>query len=124
MQYVMRSQIATHYLSTMWQILRAMNGVLTGILQNTNEIMTSPEGKNILGNTNFILAMGLSHTDRMNLKEFLDLSAAEVKLLTDPREGTGLLCAGSLRIPVDNFIDRHKHPELFNMINTKGKTAA
>ena len=124
MQYVMRSQIATHYLSTMWQILRAMNGVLTGILQNTNEIMASAEGKNILGNSNFVMAMGLSHTDRMNLKEFLNLSATEVNLLTDPREGTGLLCAGSLRIPVDNYIDRHKHPELFNLINTKGKTAA
>lgn len=124
MQYVMKSQIATRYLGNMWAILRAMNGVLTGILQNTNDILSSAEGRNILGNTNFILAMGLSHTDRMNLKEFLNLSSTEVKLLTDPREGTGLFCAGSLRIPVDNYIDENKHPELFGLINTKGKAAA
>ena len=123
MQYVMKSQIATRYLGTMWAILRAMNGVLTGILQNTNDILATAEGKNILGNTNFILAMGLSHTDRMNLKEFLSLSQTEVDLLRDPREGTGLFCAGSLRIPVDNFIDRLRHPELFEIINTRGDVA-
>ncbi len=124
MQSILTSVSATRFLSKIWAMLRAFNGVPTGIMQNTNALLATQEGQEIMSNTNFIMALGLSQIDRQNLGEFLHLSEAELAVLTDPKPGCGLLCAGALRIPIDNTLDCDEYPELYSLIKTSGDEKA
>ncbi len=121
MQSVMTSVSAAAFISGMFAMLRKWKGVPSGILQNTNPLFFSQEGRNILGNAGGIIAMSMKQTDRKNLSEFLELSETEENFLRDTKPGQGLLVTEGLKIPFDLRLDKDRDPELYELINTSGE---
>ena len=118
MQTVMGSETSTKPLANIWETVRQFNGVPTGILQNTNNILATVEGRNIINNTNTMIILDTGTTDRTNLVNFLQLSETEADHISNAERGHGLFCAGSLRIPFNNWVDPRLYPEIFELIKT------
>ena len=121
MQSVMDSETSTRPLANLWQTVRKFNGIPTGILQNTTGLMSSEEGLSILNNTNTMFILDVGSTDRTNLSDYLRLSDTEADYISNVERGHGLLCAGSLRVPFDNYIDQEKYPDIYDLIKTSSR---
>ena len=118
MQTVMGSDTSTKPLANIWETMRQFNGVPTGILQNTNNILATVEGRNILNNTNTMIILDTGTTDRTNLVNYLQLSQTEADKISNADRGHGLFCAGSLKIPFNNWVDQKRYPEIYELIKT------
>ena len=118
MQSIMSSDTSIRPIANIWQTIRKFGGVPTGILQNTANILASNEGRNIMNNSNTVIILDVGADDRVNLGKFLHLSDKESDYINNVRTGSGLFCAGALRVPFDNYIDKEQFPEIYELIDT------
>ena len=71
----------------------------------------------MLSNSDFVLMLNQSQTDRQRLAELLHISNRQQKYITNAKEGAGLLYAGEAMIPLyDEF---PKDTELYKVMSTK-----
>lgn len=105
------------YLKQIWKMARKWAGVPTGIMQNTEDLYRSEDGRAILNNTSFVIMLKSSIMDRQNLAELFNLSATQVECINDGAEkGHGLLYTGTVTIPFGlNF---PKNTELYKIMTT------
>ena len=105
------------YLKQIWKMARKWAGVPTGIMQNTEDLYRSEDGRAILNNTSFVIMLKSSIMDRQNLAELFNLSATQVECINDSAEkGHGLLYTGTVTIPFGlNF---PKNTELYKIMTT------
>ena len=68
---LLKSDAAVDFLVQIWKRARKWNGIPTGIMQNTEDILRSEATRNIINNTSFITMMNSSQIDRSNLQELL-----------------------------------------------------
>lgn len=108
------------YLKQIWKMARKWMGVPTGIMQNTEDLYRSEDGRAILNNTSFVIMLKSSLMDRQNLAELFNLSATQVECINDSAEkGHGLLYTGTVTVPFGlNF---PKKTELYKIMTTDVK---
>lgn len=82
-------------LATIWKRARKYGGVPTGITQNVEDLLKSPTCKTLLSNCNFIQILNQAALDRENLRELLQLSDAQVDVITEAPKGQGLIYTGT-----------------------------
>lgn len=105
------------YLKQIWKMARKWMGVPTGIMQNTEDLYRSEDGRAILNNTSFVIMLKSSLMDRQNLAELFNLSATQVECINDSADrGHGLLYTGAVTIPFG--LDFPKKTALYKIMTT------
>lgn len=96
---------------------RKWNGVITGITQDVEDLLISPEAKGILNNSGFILMMNQSPIGRAELQNLYQISSSLLAYITDKPPGMGLLYNGSSIIPINNKFP--KDTNFYRIMTTK-----
>ena len=103
---LLQSDSAASFLMQIWKRARKWNGVPTGIMQNTEDLLRSTDARNIINNTSFVLMLALPKLDRVNLSDLLQIPESQLEYITNNEPGTGLIYNGKTIIPFKNIYDR------------------
>ena len=96
---------------------RKWNGIITGITQDVEDLLITPESKGIFTNSGFILMMNQSPIGRGELANLYQISSSLLGFITDKPPGTGLLYNGSSIVPFENKFPQDT--KLYKMLTTK-----
>ena len=117
MHLLLKEEQTAAYTVEIWKRFRKWGGVPTGITQNVNDLLTSREVENILGNSDFKLLLNQASGDREILARQLGISPHQLSYVTQSGEGEGLVIYGGTIIP---FVDRFpKDTELYRLMTSK-----
>ena len=117
MHLLLKEEQTAAYTVEIWKRFRKWGGIPTGITQNVNDLLTSREVENILGNSDFMLLLNQAAADREILAKQLGISPHQLSYVTQSAEGEGLVFYGNTIIP---FIDKFpKDTELYRIMTTK-----
>ena len=105
------------YSGEIYKRFRKWGGIPTGITQNVNELLASPEIQNVLENSDFLLLLNQGAGDREILAQRLNLSPKQMAYVTNSEAGEGLIIFGGTVLPfVDNF---PQHTQLYKIMSTR-----
>ena len=105
------------YSGEIYKRFRKWGGMPTGITQNVNELLESPEIRNVLENSDFLLILNQGAGDREILARQLNISPKQLAYVTNSEAGEGLIFFGNVILP---FVD--KFPEntmLYKIMSTR-----
>lgn len=100
----------------LWKRIRKMGGFCTGLTQDAEDILKSYTGRTMIENSEMVVMLSLQHKNRMQLKDLLGLSDAQLKYITNAKAGAGLIKTGKYIVPFQNNIP--KDTKLYKIINT------
>ena len=87
--------------STSWKRIRKYNGLVTGVNEK-RELFRSDTARLMLANSEFLLLLNQSSTDRDELANLLHISDTQLGYITNVAAGCGLIrCAGNI-VPFEN----------------------
>ncbi|MEG0410276.1 MAG: ATP-binding protein [Erysipelotrichaceae bacterium] len=112
-----KSSYCTTFFKELWKRARKYNAVVTGITQNVEELLNNEEVRTMLSNSEFIMMLNQSSSDRDELMPLLNISEEQAQYISNSEEGSGLLFNGKVIVPVkDKF---PKNTELYKAMTTK-----
>lgn len=119
-QLLLSNEYSSNYFFELWGRCRKYGGIATGITQNVSTLLHSHDGQRMLSNSEFVLALKQSVSDRDALAKVLGLSPEQGRALTSAESGQGLLCAGGAGGAIVPFTNRiPESSELYRLITTK-----
>jgi len=110
-------EYSANFLFTMWKRVRKYGAYCTGITQNVEDLLQSHTARTMLSNSEFIIMLNQSATDRLELAKLLNISEQELSFITNVGSGQGLIKIASSLIPFVN-----KFPidtKLYSLMTTK-----
>ena len=117
-----KSGYSSGFLSTLWKRVRKYGGLCTGITQNIAEIMKNDAAQSMFSNSEFIIMLNQSSSDREVIKKEFNLTDQELSYITNVRSGQGLIKINNNLIPFINEFP--KDTELYRLMSTKPKEFA
>ena len=101
----------------LWKRIRKYNGLVTGLTQNVEELLHSETARMMLANSEFLVMLNQSSTDRAELAKLLHISDTQLGYITNVAAGCGLIrCAGNI-VPFENSFPRNT--QLYKLMTTK-----
>lgn len=107
----------SEFLKSVWKRARKFYGVPTGITQNVEDLLASPDARAIINNTSFVYMLNQAAMDRNALQDLLKLSPGDVEYITNVESGHGLIYTGTQTIPFEDTFP--SNTELFKIMTTK-----
>ncbi|MEG0570368.1 MAG: ATP-binding protein [Oscillospiraceae bacterium] len=112
-----QNEYSANYLFELYKRARKWGAIPTGITQNVEDLLVSDMARRMLSNTDFVMMLNQSASDRVELAALLNISNQQLSYVTNSQAGQGLLFAGNSIIP---FIDKFpQDTELYSMMTTK-----
>lgn len=112
-----RYQYSADFFYKLWKRIRKYNGLVTGLTQNVEELLKSDTARLMLANSEFLILLNQSPTDRDELAKLLHISDTQLGYITNVAAGCGLIrCAGNI-VPFENSFPRHT--QLYKLMTTK-----
>ena len=96
-----RDQTAAYQVE-IWKRFRKWGGIPTGITQNVNDLLKSPEIEEILENSDFILLLNLGDKSQNIIADHKKLSNKQLEYVTSSPPGSGLILYDKIVIPFTN----------------------
>ena len=91
-----------------------------GITQNIQEILSKEKPSTMLSNSELIIMLNQSATDREKLAKFLSISEMEKVYITNVDIGEGLIRVRNSLVPFKKFKNQFpKNTELYKLMTTK-----
>ena len=112
-----QQEYSANFLFTLWKRVRKHNAYACGITQNVDDLLHSHTARTMLANSEFLIMLNQSATDRNELAKLLHISEAQQEYLTNAKSGQGLLKVGSAIVPFVNELP--KDTKLYKLITTK-----
>lgn len=106
-----------YFMEKLWKRIRKYGGFATGITQNVTELLEKDEASRMLSNSELIIMLNQSTTDRDKLADFLHIPENELNFITNSNTGEGLIKARNSIIPFRNVFP--KNTELYKLMTTK-----
>lgn len=117
MQLLFSNEYSSNYFFELWSRSRKWGAIPTGITQNVETLLLSDYARRMLSNSDFILMLKQSASDRNELAALLNISQRQLDYVTNSDRGTGLLFAEKAIVPfADNFPE---HTKLYSLMTTK-----
>ena len=114
---LLRDPQTAQYSVEMWKRFRKWGGIPTGLTQNVQDFLLSPQIEGILGNSDFIYLLNQNAKDQAILADKLELSDKQLKYVTNADPGCGLIKFNDVTIP---FVDKYPSDTLtFKIMDTK-----
>ena len=112
-----RYQYSADFFYKLWKRIRKYNGLVTGLTQNVEELLRSDTARLMLANSEFLILLNQSPTDRDELAKLLHISDTQLSYITNVAAGCGLIrCAGNI-VPFENSFPRNTR--LYQLMTTK-----
>jgi len=105
------------FVMELWKRIRKYGGCATGITQNVEELLRNDNARTMLANSELIIMLNQSATDRAELGELLYISEMEMRHITNAQIGEGLIKIRSSIVPFVNKFP--KDTELYKLMTTK-----
>ncbi len=115
---LLQSDSAARFLMQIWKRARKWNGVPTGIMQNTEDLLRSADSRQIINNTSFVTMLSLPKLDRLNLGDLLQIPDSQLEYITNKRPGYGLIYNGKTVLPFKNEFP--KGSPIYKALSTSG----
>ena len=110
-------EYSANFFYKLWKRIRKYNGLITGLTQNVEELLRSDTARLMLANSEFLVLLNQSATDREELAKLLNISDTQLGYITNVPAGCGLIrCAGSI-VPFTNSFP--KNTRLYQLMTTK-----
>ena len=111
-----RYEYSANFFYKLWKRIRKYNGLVTGLTQNVDELLRSDTARLMLANSEFLVMLNQSATDRAELAKLLNISDNQLGYVTNVPAGCGLIrCAGNI-VPFTNSFPRHT--KLYKLMST------
>lgn len=110
-------QYTSLFMSKLWKRIRKYGGCATGITQNIEEIIENKKAKLMLSNSELIIMLNQSTSDRDRLAELLHIPDPELNFITNSGTGEGLIKVRNSIVPFENKFP--KNTELYKLMTTK-----
>lgn len=110
-------QYTSEFVYKLWKRIRKYGGCATGITQNIEEILDNKDARLMLSNSELIIMLNQSASDRERLADLLNISEMEMKYITNVSSGEGLIRVRNSLIPFRNRFP--KDTELYALMTTK-----
>ena len=112
-----RYEYSANFFYKLWKRIRKYNGLVTGLTQNVDELLRSDTARLMLANSEFLVMLNQSATDREELAKLLNISDTQLGYVTNVPAGCGLIrCAGNI-VPFTNSFP--KNTKLYGLMTTK-----
>ncbi len=112
-----RYQYSADFFYKLWKRIRKYNGLVTGLTQNVEELLRSDTARLMLANSEFLILLNQSATDREELAGLLNISETQLGYITNVAAGCGLIrCAGNI-VPFENSFPQNT--KLYKLMTTK-----
>ena len=112
-----RYQYSADFFYKLWKRIRKYNGLVTGLTQNVEELLQSDTARLMLANSEFLILLNQSPTDREELSKLLHISDTQLSYITNVSAGCGLIrCAGNI-VPFENSFPQNT--QLYQLMTTK-----
>ena len=96
---------------------RKYHGIITGITQDIEDLLITPEGRGIFNNSGFVAMLSQSNIGRSEIQEQFDVIDALIDYIKDKPLGTGLLYTGQTVVPFNYNLP--KDTKLYKLMSTK-----
>ena len=110
-------EYSANFLFTLWKRVRKYGAFATGITQNVEDLLQSHTARTMLSNSEFIVMLNQSSTDRLELASLLNISQTQLSYITNVDAGQGLIKIGSNLVPFVNKFP--KNTKLYKLMTTK-----
>jgi type IV secretory pathway VirB4 component len=110
-------EYTSRFIYELWKRIRKYGGCATGITQNIEELLSNEKARLMLGNSELIILLNQSPTDRKEIAELLKLSETEENYITNVGIGEGLIKVRNSIIPFKNKFP--KDTKLYKLMTTK-----
>lgn len=112
-----RYEYSADFFYRFWKRIRKYNGLVTGLTQNVDELLRSDTARLMLANSEFLILLNQSKTDRDELAGLLSISETQLGYITNVAAGCGLIrCAGNI-VPFENSFPHSTR--LYKFMTTK-----
>ena len=112
-----RYEYSAEFFYRLWKRIRKYNGLVTGLTQNIDELLRSDTARLMLANSEFLVLLNQSATDREELAKLLNISETQLGYITNVSAGCGLIrCAGNI-VPFENSFPQNT--KLYRLMTTK-----
>lgn len=109
-------QYSADFFYRLYKRIRKYYGFVTGLTQNCEELLKSDTARLMLANSEFLILLNQSSTDREELARLLNISDNQLSYITNVGAGHGLIrCSGNI-VPFENTFP--KHTRLFELMST------
>ena len=112
-----RSEYSSNFLFELWKRVRKYGAFCTGISQNIEDMLQSHVARAMLGNSEFLVLLNQSASDRAELSRLLNISGTQLNYITNAEAGTGLIKCGGSIIPFESKFPTDT--KLYSMMTTK-----
>lgn len=113
---LLNSEYSAKYLQQLWKKVRKHGGLCTGITQYVIDLLQNYTATTMLANSEFVALLKLANIDSSKMAEVIEVSDAQLRLVTNGQSGMGMLKCGNVVIPFDNQIG--KDMNLYKLYNT------
>lgn len=113
---LLKSDSVSAFMERIFKMARKWLGVPTGILQNTEDLLRSPDARGVLNNTDFVIMMSMQQSDRQNIADLLGASDDQLEYINGSESGHGLIRTGNTIIPFENEIPQDS--SIYQMTST------
>ncbi|CAM3280979.1 MULTISPECIES: VirB4-like conjugal transfer ATPase, CD1110 family [Paenibacillus] len=110
-------EYSANFLYALWKRVRKYGAFCTGITQNVDDLLQSHTARTMLANSEFIVMLNQSSTDRKELAELLNISDLQLSYITNVDAGNGLMKIGSSLVPFSDQFPRDTM--LYQLMTTK-----
>lgn len=108
---------SANFFDSAYRRFRKRNAWPTSLTQNVEYVLDSLTARTMLSNSEFIIMLNQSASDRERLAELLHISGEQLKHITNARAGNGLARIGSALIPFQNQLS--KGTKVYRLMSTK-----
>lgn len=117
LQLYFEEELQATYFNHMWSRIRKYGCIPTGITQMPETLTGSPQGRKLLGNSQFKVLLKLEGLALQEVKRIVKLTEHQARYIERPKDkGAGLIVAGDAIVPFENPIP--KESKLYQLIAT------
>lgn len=111
------TESSAKFVQQMYKRFRKMWGIPTGISQNVEDLLQTPETRTILNNCQFVQMLSQSPLDRIELGKLFNISPSQLSYISGSDPGQGLIYTGKTIVP---FINKFpKNTTMYKAMSTK-----
>lgn len=112
-----QKESSAKYCQQIYKRARKWGGIPTGMTQNVEDLLKSPEMRSVINTSNFVMMLNQAPMDKVELAQMFNMSEDEQGYITNADQGQGLIYNGKSLIPfVDQFPSDTK---LYDAMTTK-----
>ena len=115
---LLQHKYSASFFDSAYRRFRKRNAWTTSLTQNVEYVLDSLTARTMLSNSEFIVMLNQSASDREQLAELLHISKEQLKFITNARAGNGLMRIGSALVPFYNQLS-DKNSKIFKLMSTR-----